>query len=276
MISNLEKEVKGAAATDRIVCGFNIFGVEDAIGVVRAAEEKNAPVFLMINRDALTAMPMKSWINMLLPIIEESNVPIGIHLDHCSNVETVVEGIRAGFTSVMYDGSQLPIEENIENCRKVARVAREYGVLLEGEIGSVPYADIPGRAMDVCTEPGMLARFACEGEADWIAVAVGQTHRLHAPTSKISFDRLHTLETLAEQPLVIHGGSGISREDFSLLKKTRVGKINIGTALRIPFFKTLKEELYTNPEIYDRGILFEKPTIAVEETAKEMITLMGF
>ena len=276
MISNLRRQVQAAACESKIIAGFNIFGAEDAIGIIRAATKRNAPVLLMINKDALELMPMKSWIDMLKPMIEESPVPIGIHLDHCSNPDRVIEGIRAGFSSVMYDGSQLPIEENIKNIRRVAEVAKAYDTVLEGEIGSVPYADIPGRAMDMFTEPEELKRFSEEGEMDWIAVAIGQVHRMQTASSKINFDSLSELEKCTDKPLVIHGGSGISDENIIRLKDYKIGKINIGTALRIPFFKTLQNELKENPFIYDRGVLFERPTLAVENTTDKILTLLGY
>ncbi|MCI8609944.1 MAG: fructose-bisphosphate aldolase [Firmicutes bacterium] len=276
MLSNLREEVKAAAQESKIIAGFNIFGAEDAIGVIRAAVKRNAPVFLMINKDALKLMPMKSWIDMLKPMIESLPVSIGVHLDHCSCPDTVIEGIKSGFSSVMYDGSQLPIEENIYNIRRVIEEASRYDVAVEGEIGSVPYEDIPGRAKDICTEPMELERFSDEGQMDWIAVAIGQVHRMQTRDSKISFTSLRELERHTEKPLVIHGGSGISEEDLFRLKNTGVGKINVGTALRIPFFKTLQREIKENPFVYDRDVLFEKPTLAVEIAADKILSILGF
>ena len=276
MFSNLIEEVRRAADGNTIVPGFNIFGSEDAQGVIRAAEKHGAPVMLMINRDALEAMPMQSWVDMLKPMIADSPAKVGIHLDHCSNVEQVLSAIKMGFSSVMYDGSQLPIAQNIENIRRVAETARAYGVAVEGEIGSVPYADIPDRAKDTCTSPEELTRFAREGNMDWIAVAIGQVHRLQDCTSQINFNSLMQLQTCTDKPLVIHGGSGIPHKDIAKMRNSRVGKINIGTALRVPFFKALQEEMRENPDVYDRGILFRRSISAVESVAEKMLTLLGY
>lgn len=276
MISNLKDEVQRAAEGNTIVAGFNIFGSEDAQGVIAAAEKCNAPVFLMINKDALEAMPMQSWVDMLKPMIDGCKVKIGVHLDHCSDVDKVISGIKAGFSSVMYDGSQLPLEKNIQNIQQVAAVARAYDVTLEGEIGSVPYADIPGRAKDIYTSPEDLTRFAGEGNMDWIAIAIGQVHRLRSCVAQVNFESLARLQGCTNKPLVIHGGSGIAPEDIIKMRSSRIGKINIGTALRIPFFKALQVELKENPTVYDRGILFKKSISAVESAAEEILSILGY
>ena len=276
MLDNLAQEVSSAADKPRILVGFNIFGAEDAVGIIRAAEKRNAPALLMINRDALKAMPMESWVNMLKPMIAATPAKIGIHLDHCSDMEVVKKAIHQGFTSVMYDGSQLPVEENIRNTNLVAEEAARYHAILEGEIGSVPYADIPGRAKDIYTSEEDLRAFAEKGRADWIAVAVGQVHRLQDKNSQVNFDALERLGKCTEKPLVIHGGSGINLEDLKRMRGTRVGKINVGTALRLSFFKTLQEEMTRNPNNYDRGVLFERPIQAVELAAERMLEYLGY
>ncbi len=276
MLSNLIGEVQAASKSAKILAGFNIFGAEDAIAVINAAEKRSAPVMLMLNKDAVKSLPMESWVGMLLPLIKKSSVPIGLHLDHCSVVEDVLKAVSLGFSSVMYDGSQLPLEQNIENTNIVAKEAIKRGVALEGEIGSVPYSDIPGRAKDICTSSNELSDFARQGEADWIAVAVGQVHRMQVQSSVINFDSLEGFSACTDKPLVIHGGSGIKKDDIIKMLATSVGKINVGTALRMSFFKTLQEDMLVKKDNYDRAVLFEGPIKAVEKSAMDWLELLGY
>ena len=111
--------------------GFNIFGYEDAQAVIRAAERAVCPVLLMINRDARTAMAVEHWSALLNALAESSSVPVGIHLDHCTETDTLIRAIDSGFTSVMFDGSHLPITENLKITQAIAQYAHKKNVFLE-------------------------------------------------------------------------------------------------------------------------------------------------
>jgi fructose-bisphosphate aldolase class II len=271
MLSNLKKEIQIASKEKYAVAGFNIFGIEDARPVIKTAELLNVPTLLMINKLASDYMPIEYWVSMLLPLARDAKVPVSIHLDHTRDVDTAIKAIEAGFTSVMYDGSQLPIEENIRNTNIVAREARKRNVTLEGEIGSVPYADIPGHAMDLSTSREMLLEYATKTDVDWIAVSVGQIHRLQNATSNIDFKAFENLKAVTEKPLVIHGGTGIKEEDLRALCMANVGKVNFGTSLRIAFGTELRKQVIENKDEFDRLKLFVKPSMAVGHAAEESI-----
>jgi len=275
MLVTLNKILKDAANSDYAIAGFNVFGYEDAAMVVEAAEELNIPVILMTNRDAVVHMPIKILGNILTDLAKEAKVPVCVHLDHGKSVEEVVSAIKAGFSSVMYDGSQLPLEENIKATKEIAQIAHHFDVSIEGEIGSVGYSDPAIKAKAMYTIPEEAKRFVEETGIDAVAVAIGTLHRMQAQEASIQYDRLTEIEKLVETPLVIHGSTGVKDEDLSKLSKHRVGKVNIGTALRMAFGNTLRCEMNSRPEEFDRIKFFKKPMIEVKNVAKEKMIILG-
>lgn len=260
-----------ASKNSTIIAGFNIFGFEDAQAVIKAAERMNHPAMLMINRDSSRVMNIKHWGALLASLAASANVPIGVHLDHCSDVETVEAAIDYGFHSVMYDGSSLPFEENVKNTQRVCEKAHKKGVTVEAELGKVPYAELG----DMKTEFTSVeeARMFCEQtEVDWLAISVGNIHRLIGSRSNINFETLKQIELATTVPLVIHGASGIEPADVQKMKSTRVGKINVGTALRRVFGQSLREQIEGDPNIYDRLDLFKEPIIKVEDEVCKIMT----
>lgn len=259
-----------ASSQNQIVPGFNVFGHEEALAVVKAAERAASPVLLMINRSARQAMAIRHWGALLVSIAKTAEVPIGVHLDHCTDLDLVQEAIETGFTSVMYDGSKLPLEENIKHSRMVAEKAAAWDVAVEGEVGSVPYDDL-GEKLGDFTTPEEAKRIAEETGLDWLAVSVGNIHRLTDGKAVIDFQALSAIEKATKIPLVIHGASGIGDEDIEKLKKSRVAKVNIGTALRQVFGQSLRREVLSSPEVFDRITLLKNPMKLYEEKAYEMI-----
>ena len=275
MLVNLNHAIKGMAQRDCAIPGFNVFGYEDAISVVRAAEELHAPVILMTNKVAVEYMPVRILGKLLCSIAEEAKVPVCVHLDHATSMEIIVQSIQAGFTSVMYDGSQLSLEENINNTREIVRMAHACGVSVEAEIGAVGYNDPNIKVKAVYTEPKEAKIFAEETGVDALAVAVGTLHRMEVQNATIQYDRLEAIQKEVEIPLVIHGSTGITDEDLRRLITYKVAKVNIGTALRMVFGRTLREEIENNPKEFDRTNLFKMPMIKVQEEAKKKMSILG-
>lgn len=262
--------VMQAAGENRIVAGFNVFGYEDASAVIRAAEKVGAPVLLMINRGAREVLPVETWATMLRSLGDSAEVPVGVHLDHCSEPDLIRRAICCGFTSVMYDGSHSPLSENIRTTRELANLAHQEGVFLEAELGTVPYSDL-GETHITLTDPEEACLMQQNGCPDWLAVSVGNIHRLTSGTAVIQFPVLQIIEQNCTLPLVIHGSSGIQPEDLHRLKTTRVGKMNFGTVLRQAFGDTLRQEFQKAPREFDRLKLFAAPAQAVERAAERVL-----
>lgn len=262
--------VKEAAASKRIIAGFNIFGHEDAGAVIRAAERAEVPILLMVNRDARRELAIEHWGALLTSMSQKTHVPVGAHLDHCSDPENVRRAINSGFTSVMFDGSQMPFEENLHIIQTLAQEAHTKGVFIEGELGNVPYSDMGSLAVKL-TDPDEARIMQEETELDWLAVSVGNIHRLVDRKVPIQFDVLHKVQNACSLPLVIHGSSGIYDEDMQKLKREQIGKMNLGTSLRKIFGDTMRTEMASHPEEFDRQKLMKRSVENVEEAAYEIL-----
>lgn len=262
--------VKEAAGNGTIVAGINIFGHEDAGAVIRAAERAKTPVLLMVNRDAKRELEIEHWGALLGSMAEKSKVPVGVHLDHCSDPENVRRAIHSGFSSVMFDGSKMPFLENVRLTAELAKEAHDNGVLIEGELGSVPYSDL-GDTVIKWTSPKEAKVIQEETGLDWLAVSVGNIHRLVGRKVPIHFDVLDSIQKDCSLPLVIHGSSGISDSDIQKLKKERVGKMNLGTSLRKVFGDALRQEIQNRPDEFDRQRLMKHSVELVEETACQIL-----
>ena len=264
--------IEEAARESHIIAGFNVFGYEDAQAVIRAAEQENVPVLLMLNRDARNTMEIEHWAALLCSLAWKAAVPVGVHLDHCTEPDVIGRAIESGFTSVMYDGSEQPLEENIRVTEMLVRQAHQAGVFVEAELGSVPYSD-QGQTEVRLTDPDEASAMQRTG-VDWLAVSVGNIHRLPVQKAALQFPVLERIEQKCSLPLVIHGSSGIPEADILRLRGSRVGKMNFGTALRQTFGNGLRRELALHPVEFDRLRLFQKPVEAMERQARRIIALL--
>ena len=272
--------LRDANAAGAAVPGFNVFGHEDALGVVRAAEALGAPVILATNREMVEYMGVRQAASMLALLAEEASVPVGVHLDHCHDVDLARRAIDAGYDSVMYDGSQMSLADNIRQTARVVAHARAAGVGVEGEIGSVAYARSDNRGREhvrhELTEAHEAREFVLGSGVAAVAVSVGNVHRLETPTARIDFDRLARVAAVVDAPLVIHGTSGISGDQLARLAATTpVAKFNVGTALRRAFGRSLREALARMPDQYDRLVLFAGVIPAVGAEAARYLELLG-
>ncbi len=218
-------------------------------------------------------MGIENAASMLSLLAKEASVPVCTHLDHTYEESVVYQGIHYGFSSVMFDGSQLALEENIRRTRQVVEVAHACGVSVEGEIGSVPYDDIRPHIKTITTSPDDAVRFAHESGVDAVAVSVGNIHRLKEPTATIDHNQLEKIAAKVDTPLVIHGTSGIREHDLLRLRKGPVAKFNIGTILRMAFGYKLQEVVRNNPEQFDRLFLMEAVMPTVEEVTLDQLKL---
>lgn len=276
MLVNLAKILAPAVDGGYAVACFNVFGWEDARAVVDAAGELDAPVILAVNLDFRRFMPLEVICPMLRNLAQSAVVPVCVHLDHTDQVPDVLRAVDLGFSSVMYDGSQLPLEDNIDGTRRVVDYAHARGCSVEAEIGSVPYAEGRAHIKSELTEVADATRLSVECAVDALAVSVGNVHRLRAPGSVIDFERLAQIEASVSVPLVIHGTSGIHDADLVRLSRTRVCKFNIGTVLRQAFGRGLRETLASHPERFDRLEIMREVAPVISREAMRMIRLLGW
>jgi len=275
MITNLKNILLPAQNKNHAVACFNVFGYEDARAVVDSAEARNASVILSINLDMRQFMTMEEIIGMLRPMAEKSKAPVCLHLDHTYEVDSVKEAIDVGFTSVMFDGSQLPISENISLIRDVVEYALPKGVSVEAEVGSVPYASGRDHIKSALTEVADALIMEQQGQPDALAISIGNIHRLESVTVEINLERFNELEKALNLPLVIHGTSGLEDKDIQMLSLRQVAKFNVGTVLRKSFGNSLRSTLESDPELFDRITMMKKVIPDLRATATKVIKLLG-
>jgi fructose-bisphosphate aldolase class II len=276
MLVNLATILSPAVDGGFSLACFNVFGWEDARAVVDAATQLGAPVILAANLDFRKSMPVEVIAVMLRSLAQRAPVPVCVHLDHTYDIDEVLRAVDLGFTSVMFDGSQLPLEQNIEATRRVAHYAHAAGCSVEAEIGSVPYAEGRAHIKAELTDIGDAVRFARETALDAMAISIGNVHRLTTPSAVIDFERLAQIAASTTVPLVIHGTSGIRDQDIERLARTRVAKFNIGTVLRQAFGRGLRETLGRHAGRFDRLEIMGDVMASVSNEAMRMIRLLGW
>lgn len=259
---------------DHALAGFNVFGYEDAAAVIAAAEETGEGVALMVNKVAAAHMPLHLLAPQLIRMAQDTDAHVAVHLDHATEEEVIREALDLGFSSVMFDGSQLPYEENASRTRRVVEMAHKTGVSVEAEIGSVGYSDPGSTARHVFTEPEEARRFYEDTGVDCMAVSVGTVHRMVVQEACLQFDRIAAIRKEVSVPLVIHGSSGVADEDLTRLSAAGIKKINLGTCLRLAFGHAMREIMEKDPEIFDRIRIMELAMPAVQAAAAHKIRLM--
>ncbi len=270
---SLKEVLKPAMEEHRAVAGLVVLGWEDARAYVAAAEETGIPIILQAGPGCRAHTPVPILGKMFRHLADQASVPIVCHIDHGYSVHECLEGIDNGFTSVMFDGSKLPISENIDITARIVETANAAGVSVEGEVGFVGYAE---GAPSANTPPEEAARFNNESGATALAISVGNVHLKTVKTSGINFDALKAIEKVTTLPLVLHGGSGIPVNIRKrLARESRVSKFNIGTELRMAFGNSLRKSLTENPKIFDRITLLSPTVDAVKSVTIEVICALN-
>ena len=249
-VATLNDVLLPAIAGNYAVAGLVVLGWEDAKAYVEAAEEAQLPVILQAGPGCRKHTPVPILGKMFRYLAEQASVPVVCHIDHARSVEECQEGIDHGFSSVMIDGSMLPLDENVALTRRVVRLCKPHGISIEGEVGVVGYS---GGIASAHTSPEEAATFERETGVDALAISVGNLHLQAEKKADIDMEALRAIEAVTAVPLVLHGGSGIPSDVRQLLAVTsRVKKFNIGTELRMAFGSALRSLLASQPEEYDR------------------------
>jgi len=269
-LATLSQVLQPALKEGYAIAGLVVLGWEDARAYVAAAEAEGAPVILQAGPSCRAHTPLSVLGAMFRSLGEGASVPVVAHLDHGRTAEECREAIDCGFTSVMYDGSRDPLDQNIEATAGIAEMAHEAGVSCEGEIGFVGYAEGEASAR---TDPGDAARFARETAVDAMAISVGNVHLQQTAAAEIDLEALAAIEALTDVPLVIHGGSGVPGEMRQRLARTsKICKFNVGTELRMTFGRALRTAVNSDPDRFDRVAILkevEEPVAAARSVIRE-------
>ena len=255
------------------VAGLVVQGWEDARAYVAAAEAEDAPVILQAGPGCRAHTPLPVLGAMFRSLAETAKVPVVSHLDHAYSADECCAAIKAGFTSVMFDGSRLPLAENIARTREIVVMAHKVGVSVEGEIGFVGY---DAGAASQGTDPAEAQQFADQTGVDAMAISIGNVHLQRSAGAAINMELLRSIQAMTGVPLVLHGGSGIPTKTRQMLATaTNVCKFNIGTELRQAFGQALREHLATNPDSFDRIEILRSVEAPLKAAARRVIRNIG-
>jgi len=249
-LSTTVKMLKDAQAAGVAIGAFNIENMEMAQAVISAAAEMGCPVILMTTSGTAKYAPMEVVVSMVTKLAQSVDIPVALHVDH-SNEASIFDALKAGYTSVMYDGSKESFEENIRRTKLVVEAASKQNIPVEAELGC-----IGGREDDIeseiqYTDPEMAAEFVAKTGASSLAVAIGTAHGVYKTTPRLDISRLKEIKKLVSIPLVLHGGSGLSTEDLQNCIRAGISKVNFGTDLRIAYTQGIREYMEQNPSKID-------------------------
>jgi tagatose bisphosphate family class II aldolase len=271
MIRNAQKQGYAIAA-------FNVHNMETIQAVVEAAWEEKSPVIIQTTPGTLKHAGIPYIAACVKVAAEMYDIPIALHLDHCDSFETVMQCIRAGYTSVMIDGSKLPYNENVKLVRKVVEAAHGAGIAVEGEIGRIGGTedDMTVDELEAAlTVPEEAEEFARATGVDMLAIAIGTAHGVYKGEPKLDFDRLFAVRKLLKVPLVLHGASGVPDQSLNKAIKLGISKVNIATELKIPMADAIKEVFKANPDENDPRNYMGKAKEAIKEVVRNKIRLCG-
>ncbi|MBR1899811.1 MAG: ketose-bisphosphate aldolase [Lachnospiraceae bacterium] len=277
MLMNMKDILKVAKENRFAIPAFNISDWSMFIGIMDLCEETNSPVIIEIHPDELH-FTGPDFVAGVRERALKSPVPVCIHLDHCSDFGTIIDAIRCGFTSVMFDGAELSFEENIAGAKKVVEAAHPVNVSVEAElgtIGSTNPADLEGgSAKIIYTDPDDAVKFVEASGVDTLAIAIGTCHGLYPANMKpeLKLDILKEIASKVDVPLVLHGGSNNPDKEIGESVTLGISKINISSDIKVAYFEKMREVLQ------DKGLRepneIEPPCIeAMKVVAKHKLDL---
>ena len=272
------KSILQNARNGRYAVGaFNCLSLEHVMGAIQAAEELRSPIILQLAEVQFPCAPMELMAPVYLEAARKASVPVAVHLDHGQSLETCVKAIQSGFNSVMFDGAELSFEDNVRQTAEIVRIAHAAGVDVEAELGRVGDTGFGGEGTgeatpDVFTDVEESAEFIRRTGVEALAIAIGNLHGRYVATPKLNIGRLKEIASRNELPLVLHGGSGTSEEDFKACIHNGICKINVATALQMAVTDVVRKYLSENEAA---GYIDTKSVIveATKESVKQHILL---
>lgn len=296
------REILGDAKARKYGVGaFNLGNLEFIQAIAAAAEGERSPAIFAASPGAMKYSGPENLYRIIEIYASKTDIPVSLHLDHSGTLEDVLVAIRAGFTSVMIDGSALEFEDNLKITKKVVDVAHPVGVSVEAELGhieSITETTTQREREAVLTDPTEAKQFVEATGIDFLAVAIGTAHGAYKfkGTPKLAFDRLREITEVVDIPLVLHGASGVSEEivgrgakvgaqwkgatgvpdaDIQKAIKGGISKINIATDLRLAFTCGVREHLLAHPEVFKPDDYLTAGRDSVEEVVRGKMRLFG-
>jgi ketose-bisphosphate aldolase len=274
MMVPMNRLLSDAQAGKYAVGAFNVYNYETIRGVIEAGAESGVPVIVAFGERYLENMGFDEAAALVRILAERSGVPTALHLDHCKSVDHVLQAIRAGFSSVMYDGSSYAYEENVAQTSLVVRCAHAVGVSVEAELGAIALGDRSNEegAEQIYTDPAQAADFVARTGVDSLAVSIGTVHGMYKGEPKIDVDVLKRIHARVSAPLVLHGGSGTPEGVLRECIRNGICKINVNTEIS-SFVVDQYKALLASGVDYHFSQLSQKSVGYVKEVAGKYIRI---
>ena len=282
MLVSAKEMLEKARAGKYAVGQFNINNLEWTKSILLTAQELNSPVILGVSEGAGKYMTgFKTVAAMVSAMIDELNitVPVALHLDH-GTYEGCYKCIKAGFSSIMFDGSHYPIEENIEKTKELVKIAHAMGLSLEAEVGSIGGEEDGVVGMGECADPNECKAIADLG-IDFLAAGIGNIHgKYPANWQGLNFEVLENVKKeVGDMPLVLHGGTGIPADMIKKAISLGVAKINVNTECQLSFAEATRKYIEAGKDLEGKGFdprkLLAPGAEAIKATVKEKMELFG-
>lgn len=274
MLHNFNEMLLAARKGGYAVGSFNVYNYETMKGAVLAAKNMNQPLIVAFGAKYLANMSLEDACAMADSLADGHGVRVCLHLDHCPDLAVVFRAIRAGFSSVMYDGSALSFDENVYNTVRVCEVAHSCGVSVEAELGSLAATETSHEGSmgdkEVYTSPDAAKDFVAQSGCDALAVSVGTVHGLYKGLPNIRLDILKEINAALGIPLVLHGGSGIPEDMIRACIANGIAKINVNTEIS-SYAVAKTKELLSAEKSPHLATIAEKQTVFVSEIVEKYI-----
>ena len=272
-LATLSDVLRPALSGGYAVGGLVTLGWEDMRAYTEAAQSLGAPLILQAGPSCREHTPLPVLGHMFRHLAESVDVPVVAHLDHGYTYEECKIALESGFTSLMFDGSRKPLNQNIDETAAIAEMAHAAGISCEGEIGFVGYTN---GDTSTGTDPDEAARFARDSRVDAMAISCGNVHLQENKQGGLDVERIIAIEAVTDLPLVIHGGSGVPVAQRRLLAaESRICKFNIGTELRMAFGHALRAAVTADDTRFDRVQILRDTADPVREAATRVLKAFG-
>ncbi|MGX8700436.1 class II fructose-bisphosphate aldolase [Caproiciproducens sp.] len=273
----LEKAKKGNYA----VPAFNVCNLEFIKTVIETAEKMNSPVIVATHPVEIEYAGIERISSLVQSFAKKAHIPVVLHLDHGDTYERTVDCIEHGYTSVMFDGSGFPYEENIKRTQQVVKTAHAQNVSVEAELGLIggnegdAFNKAGGLSRDNLTNPEQAADFVLKTNVDSLAVAIGSAHGFYKGVPQIDVGRLSQIRGRVSIPLVLHGGSGIPDKIIRDCVKHGISKLNIATELKYAYYLGILKSIKESPDEFDPRSVFAVAMKSAEDLIRQKIDLVG-
>lgn len=251
MYVTLKEVLSQADKLNMAVGAFNTHNLEMLPAIIKGAEKQKTPVIIQTSCGTANYVGHRNLVAVCKSMADEYGVDVVLHLDHAKDFGEIRKAILAGYSSVMFDGSSLPFKENILGTKQVVNFAKEYGVSVEAELGTVGGTEdgiVVTQDEVFYTDPEDAVRFVEATGIDALAVAIGTNHGQYKSKTEISFEQLEKIQQAVDVPLVIHGGTGVKDEDVKRVIDLGIRKFNVGTELLVGWNKKSKDCYGANKE----------------------------